>query len=63
MDCHSKPTKWPWYSNVAPISWLVQRDVDEGRRELDPLDRRGRGRGDDRVDPRGIVPPLAVQVE
>ena len=25
---------WPWYSNVAPISWLVQRDVDEGRDEL-----------------------------
>ena len=34
MDCHSNVTKWPWYSNVAPISWLVQRDVDEGRREL-----------------------------
>ena len=34
MDCHSNLTKWPWYSNVAPISWLVQRDVDEGRREL-----------------------------
>jgi len=23
---------WPWYSNIAPLSWLVQRDVDEGRR-------------------------------
>ena len=34
MDCHSNLTTWPWYSNVAPISWLVQRDVDEGRREL-----------------------------
>ena len=34
MDCHSNLTKWPWYSNVAPVSWLVQRDVDEGRREL-----------------------------
>lgn len=34
MDCHSNLTRWPWYSNVAPISWLVQRDVDEGRREL-----------------------------
>ena len=34
MDCHSDETKWPWYSNVAPISWLVQRDVDEGRAEL-----------------------------
>lgn len=30
-DCHSNETDWPWYSNVAPVSWLVQRDVDEGR--------------------------------
>ncbi len=31
MDCHSNETVWPWYSNVAPVSWLIQRDVDEGR--------------------------------
>lgn len=30
-DCHSNQTNWPWYSNIAPISWLVQRDVDLGR--------------------------------
>jgi mono/diheme cytochrome c family protein len=30
-DCHSDRTRWPWYSNVAPMSWLVQKDVDEGR--------------------------------
>ena len=34
MDCHSNETRWPWYSNVAPVSWLVQSDVDEGRSEL-----------------------------
>jgi mono/diheme cytochrome c family protein len=34
MDCHSNLTTWPWYSNVAPISWLVQNDVDEGRKTL-----------------------------
>ena len=34
FDCHSNETIWPWYSNVAPVSWLVQRDVDEGRRAL-----------------------------
>ena len=34
FDCHSNETVWPWYSHVAPISWLVQRDVDEGRRKL-----------------------------
>ena len=33
-DCHSNKTVWPWYSSVAPVSWLVQRDVDEGRRAL-----------------------------
>ena len=31
FDCHSNLTKWRWYSNVAPASWLVQRDVDSGR--------------------------------
>jgi cytochrome c551/c552 len=33
-DCHSNETKWPWYANVAPVSWLVTHHVDEGRREL-----------------------------
>lgn len=31
-SCHSYRTRWPWYSNVAPVSWLVQHDVDDGRR-------------------------------
>lgn len=30
-DCHSNTTKWPWTSNVAPASWLIQKDIDEGR--------------------------------
>ena len=30
-DCHSNETKWPWYSRIAPLSWLVQYDVEEGR--------------------------------
>jgi len=34
FDCHSDLTKWRWYSNVAPMSWLVQRDVDGGRAAL-----------------------------
>ena len=33
-DCHSNETIWPWYSNIAPVSWLVQNDVQEGRRYL-----------------------------
>ena len=34
FDCHSNETAWPWYSHVAPVSWLVQHDVDEGRQHL-----------------------------
>jgi hypothetical protein len=34
FDCHSNETNWPWYSNVAPMSWLVYRDVERGRHEL-----------------------------
>ncbi len=30
-DCHSNETIWPWYSSVAPISWLLQNHVEEGR--------------------------------
>ena len=33
-DCHSNETRWPWYSNVAPVSWLVADDVHTGRRHL-----------------------------
>jgi hypothetical protein len=34
FDCHSNETVWPWYSKIAPVSWLVYRDVAEGRRRL-----------------------------
>lgn len=34
-DCHSQATVWPWYSRVAPVSWLVAHDVVEGREHLD----------------------------
>jgi len=34
FDCHSNETVWPWYSNIAPVSWLIQHDVDEGRQRL-----------------------------
>ena len=31
FQCHSNETEWPWYSNIAPASWLIQFDVNEGR--------------------------------
>ena len=34
FDCHSNQTRWPWYSNVAPASWLVYHDVIEGRMHI-----------------------------
>ena len=34
MDCHSDETRWPWYSNVAPMSWLVVRDVERARKVM-----------------------------
>src|SRR5262245_39331548 len=33
-DCHSHETVWPWYSRIAPISWVLAHDVYEGRAEL-----------------------------
>lgn len=33
-DCHSSETVWPWYGRVAPVSWLLERDVREGRKEV-----------------------------
>ncbi len=33
-DCHSYQTKYPWYSEVAPISWWTKHHVNEGREEL-----------------------------
>ena len=33
-NCHSNETTWPWYSNVAPVSWLVAMDVKDGRSHL-----------------------------
>lgn len=37
-DCHSNSTSWPWYSEVAPVSWLVASDVSRGRRTMNLSD-------------------------
>src|SRR5580658_849252 len=33
-DCHSNQTRWPWYSHVAPMSWQIVQDVNDGRHNL-----------------------------
>lgn len=34
FNCHSNETVWPWYANIAPVSWLVAKDVNEARKKM-----------------------------
>lgn len=63
FDCHSNQTVWPWYSNIAPASWLLQRDVDEGRRHLN-FSTWGAGQGAESAEmvSSGEMPPLRYQL-
>jgi hypothetical protein len=60
FDCHSNQTSWPWYSNIAPVSWLIQHDVQQGRARLDfsqwTTSRRGEDDAAEQVQ-RGTMPP------
>ncbi len=63
FDCHSNETTWPWYSNVAPFSWLVQHNVSEGRSKLNfsAWEQNGRGEGKDEIVEilqKGEMPPF-----
>jgi hypothetical protein len=68
FDCHSNETVWPWYSKIAPISWLVAHDVYEGRKELNFSDWRDGAREGE--NPRkiqkeinsGEMPPLQYRL-
>ena len=64
FDCHSNETVWPWYSNVAPVSWLVQRDVDEGREDLNFSEWNQTQEGDESAETvrEGSMPPRAYLV-
>jgi hypothetical protein len=44
-DCHSHKTVWPWYTNVAPVSWFIADHVEDGRRHLNFSEW---GKGDER---------------
>src|SRR5262245_3060601 len=59
-SCHSNETEWPAYSYVAPMSWLVRRDVEDGRHELNFSEwDRDAGEADDAVEvlEDGSMPP------
>jgi cytochrome c551/c552 len=64
FDCHSNETVWPWYARIAPVSWLVRYDVDEGRSELNFSDWQGGAREGEQADKiakelrKGEMPPI-----
>lgn len=33
-DCHSNQPSYPWYTNIAPVSWWIKHHIDEGQHEL-----------------------------
>jgi len=61
-DCHSNETKWPWYSYVAPVSWLVAHDVEEGREHfnISAWGYQKKNEGEDAAEEveKGDMPPL-----
>jgi hypothetical protein len=64
-DCHSNETEWPVYSYVAPMSWLVRRDVENGRDELDFSDwGDDAGEADDAIEAlrEGSMPPAQYEL-
>lgn len=58
-DCHSNETKFPWYSTIAPVSWMIDNDVKNGRKHfnISEWDKRQRG-GDEAAEQvrRGAMP-------
>lgn len=65
-DCHSNETKWPWYSHVAPISWLVAYDVKEGREHFNVSmwGHQRKNEGDEAAEElrEGEMPPLVYLI-
>lgn len=61
LDCHSNETVWPWYSNVAPLSWLLQLDVNIGRSKFNVSEwgREGKNEGEEAAEETrdGKMPP------
>jgi len=63
FDCHSNETAWPWYSRVAPVSWLVYNDVQEGRSRINFSDwRDATGEQFKRVISGGDMPPAQYRL-
>ena len=65
-DCHSNETNWPWYSRIAPISWLLSQDVREGRTHLNfsEFDRFKDGTKEETIESvqEGEMPPFTYKI-
>lgn len=61
-DCHTHETVWPWYSNIAPVSWLVQHDVDEGRSKFNASTGQGEADEAGKQVSEGEMPPPAFLI-
>jgi hypothetical protein len=59
VNCHSEKTQWPWYSHVAPVSWLVENDVKHAREHLNL----SRWDGLQEVDQRMLLTAIATVIE
>ena len=59
VNCHSEKTEWPWYSSVAPASWLVENDVKHAREHLNL----SRWDGLQEVDQRMLLTAIATVIE
>lgn len=61
-DCHSNTTTWPWYARIAPGSWLIKKDVDEGRSKLNWSVPCGESDEIKRIVEGGEMPPLQYKL-
>ncbi len=59
FDCHSNETAWPWYSQIAPVGWVIWYDVTEGRQRLNFSDW-DQHAGEDLIDPNDPFPPKTL---
>jgi len=59
INCHSEKTRWPWYSHVAPVSWLVENDVKRARQRLNL----SRWDALDAVEQRSLLTAIATVIE
>ena len=69
-NCHSNETRWPWYSRVAPISWLAVHYVELGRKQINfsewgeyyPATRKRKLQWTDRALRQGAMPPWSYRI-